>query len=102
MVELIINILALWVLLLFERQYPVNDLHKKNLTVTWPLNSLLIQISFNKLLRALHEFIEVSFDEGTHKHIIAKKGGSNWTSQQNDPFVVFDKKSLSKGYITPP
>ena len=31
------------------------------------------------------------FDEGRRKHINTKKGGSKWTSLQNDFFAVFEK-----------
>ena len=79
------------ILLHFGCQYPFNNLHEKHLTLTWPLTSLFTEISYNKLLRALHEFIEMYFDEGTHKHINTKKGGSKWTWPQNDFFAVFDK-----------
>ena len=95
-VELTINIFTLWVLLFIGCQKPLTDLHNKHLILTWCLNSLFILISYNKLLRTLHEFIEMYFDEGTHKHIIAKKDGSKWTSPQNDSFVVFDKHLFQK------
>ena len=89
-VKLILN-KTLWVLLRFRCQYPFNNLHEKHLTLTWSLNSLFTEISYSELLRALHEFIEMYFDEDTHKHINTKKGGSMWTSPQNDFFAVFDK-----------
>ena len=94
-VELILN-KTLWVLLRFRCQYPFNNLHEKHLTLTWPLTSLFTEISYNKLLRALHEFIEMYFDKGAHKHITTKKGGSKWTSPQNDSFDVFDKNLFQK------
>ena len=92
---IILNIITL-ILLRFGCQYPFNNLHEKHLTLTWPLNSFFTEISYNKLLRALHEFIEMYFDKGAHKHITTKKGGSKWTSPQNDSFDVFDKNLFQK------
>ena len=92
--ELILN--KTRVLLRFRCQYPFNNLHEKHLILTWPLTSLFTEISYNKLLRALHEFIEMYFDEGAHKHITTKKGGSKWTSPPNDSFAVFDKNIFQK------
>ena len=82
LVKLILNIITLWVLLHFGCQCPFNNLHEKHLTLTWPLNSLFIEISYNKLLRALYEFIEMYFDEGKHKRITTKNNGCKWTSLQ--------------------
>ena len=42
------------------------------------------------------EFIEMYFDDGTHKHIATKKTGSKWTLPQNDFFAVFDKNHFKK------
>ena len=92
---IILNIITL-ILLRFGCQYPFNNLHEKHLTLTWPLNSFFTEISYSKLLRALREFIEMYFDKGAHKHITTKKGGSKWTSPQNDSFDVFDKNLFQK------
>ena len=82
LVKLILNIITLWVLLHFGCQCPFNNLHEKHLTLTWPPNSLFIEISYNKLLRALYEFIEMYFDEDKHKRITTKNNGCKWTSLQ--------------------
>ena len=95
-VKLILNIITLWMLLHFGCQYPFNNLHEKHLTLTWPLNSLFIEISYSKLLRALYEFIKMYFDEGKHKHITTKKDGCKWTSLQNYFFVVLEKNLFQK------
>ena len=96
LVKLILNIITLWVLLHFGCQCLFNNLHEKHLTLTWPPNSLFIEISYNKLLRALYEFIEMYFDEGKHKRITTKKEGCKWTSLQNYFFVVLDKNLFQK------